>query len=114
MLYPESSFFSLRKIHHGNLVCGRRGSRFFSLRDHRLSLRRGFPCCGSESLSNVVKGPSSGLRHSQVGEDEEEDEEDHEDDEDVRTTKFLRDEERDVCNYMTNLILHVHVKSLVK
>lgn len=64
---------------------------------HRLRLHGGFPCTGSESLSNIVKGPSSGLGHFQEGEDEEQDEEDHEDDEDVRTTQFLREEERERC-----------------
>ena len=90
-------FFSLRKIRHGNLVCGGHGSRFFVL--CRAGLRHrggGFPCTGSESLSDVVKGPSSGLRHSQVGEDEEQDEEDHKDDEDIRTTKLLREEKREM------------------
>lgn len=48
---------------------------------------------GSESLSDVIKRPSFGLGHSQVGEDEEQDEEDHEDDEHVRTAKFLRKQE---------------------
>ncbi|TNN81117.1 hypothetical protein EYF80_008773 [Liparis tanakae] len=87
-----------RKVHHGNLVCGRHGGRFFALGEagvHRLRLHGGFPCTGSESLSNIVKGPSSGLGHFQEGEDEEQDEEDHEDDEDVRTTQFLKEEERE-------------------
>lgn len=89
------TFSSLRKIHHGNLVGGGHGGRIFAFRqagDHRLRFHGGLRC---ESLSNVVKGPSSGLRHFQEGEDEEQDEEDHKDDEDVRTTQFLREEDRD-------------------
>lgn len=49
-----------------------------------------FICTGSESLSDVIKCSSFGLRHSQEGEDEEQDEEDHEDDEGVRACKLLR------------------------
>ncbi len=71
----------------------------------------GFPCTGGESLSNVIKGSSFGLRYSQEGEDEEEDEEDHKDDEDVRTTKFLRDEEIDVCKCMSNFFFIFRFRS---
>lgn len=103
----ERCSWVLWKIHHGNLFCGRHGWDVFALWQtdhHRLRPRGlwGFRCTGAESLSDVIKGSSFGLGHSQEGEDEEKDEEDHEDDEDVRTTKFLREDEEDDCNGMSN------------
>lgn len=44
----------------------------------------------SEVCSDVVKGAAFGLRHFEVGEDEEAEQQDGEDDEDVRATESLR------------------------
>lgn len=93
------------KFHHGNLFCGGRWRRGFTIRQaHGYRLRphgRGaFPRTGGKSLSDVIKCPSFGFRHFQEGEDEEEDEEDYEDYEDIRAAKFLREEGEDdaVCD----------------
>jgi len=48
-----------------------------------------------EALGDVVEGAPLGLRHAQVGEDEEEDEQHREDNEDVATAQFLRERERE-------------------
>lgn len=83
------------QIYHGNLLCGGHGSSVFARGQtrHHLVQWRGLGAvrrAGGKLLSDVIKRSSFGLRHLQVGEDEEEDEEDHENDEDVWAAKFLR------------------------
>lgn len=45
--------------------------------------------CLAEASCDLVKRPAPGLRHFEVGEDEEEDQQDSEDDEDVGATHLL-------------------------
>lgn len=48
----------------------------------------------SEVCSDVVEGAAFGLRHFEVGEDEEAEQQDGEDDEDVGATELLRGQQR--------------------
>lgn len=58
-----------------------------------VELIRGLVSMGGTPLaelgSNLIKGSAPGLRHLEVGEDEEEDQQDGEDDEDVGATEVL-------------------------
>lgn len=63
-----------------------------------VELIQGFVSMGGTPLAelggDLVKGSALGLRHLEVGEDEEEDQQDGEDDEDVGATEVLQGEKK--------------------
>lgn len=74
------------EFHHGHFFSGGGdGERDLAFLNRRLT-----GGSARKATSNVLESPSFGLRHFEVGEDDEEDEADDEDDENIGPTEFLK------------------------